>query len=83
MAAKLCPNCGATKIPGRCAVHLSGECMSARYRRASSKHRRRPAAKHRRRPGRPADEDLTPEQIERIMARRAREQRWERNREGV
>lgn len=65
-----CPHCGARLRAGRAALHLSATCQTAWYQRVR--------AQHGRRPWRPKDWDLTPEMIERIMARRAAQQRYER-----
>lgn len=65
-----CPHCHARLRHQRSALHLSGDCTSAWYQRRQ--------AKHSRVQGRPAEWDWTPEQIERIMQRRALEQRYER-----
>lgn len=71
-----CPKCGGTIRPGRHGVHDTGDCAQPWYRSAPA---RQPRV---RQPGRTKMHyDLTPEQIERIMARRAAEQRWERNRD--
>lgn len=71
-ASGICPHCGARKQPGRAGVHLSGECRTSWYARERGKHPRKAGRPHR------GDGDYTPEQIERIMARRALEQRYER-----
>lgn len=68
-----CQHCGARLRAGRAALHLSATCQTAWYQRLR--------AQHPGKPGRPKDWDLAPEQIERIMQRRAIEQRYERQRE--
>ena len=71
-----CRRCGSRLIAGRAGVHERGDCQTDWYLRERDKHPRQPG-----RPlgsGRKPEPDLTPEQIERIMQRRAREQRYER-----
>lgn len=67
---KHCPHCNARMIAGRAALHLSATCQTAWYQRLR--------AQHPGKPGRPKDWDLPPDLIERIMARRAAQQRYER-----
>lgn len=74
-----CRHCGAEMRHGRHATHDAGICLQPWYqqqlvRRAQRLPRLKPT---RTRVIEPKD-DLSPEQIERIMQRRAREQRWER-----
>lgn len=65
---------GARLRAGRAALHLSATCQTAWYQRVR--------ARHGGRPGRPKDwDDLPPDLIERIMARRAAQQRYERAQE--
>ena len=76
-----CPRCGRPMRSLRSALHLKGECQTRWYRRLCEQ-RGGPLPAHTREPkkrgyaARP--DDLTPEQIERIMHRRAAEQRYER-----
>ena len=75
-----CRLCGARLIAGRAGVHERGDCTTDWYLRERGKHPL-PPGRPRGRPlgsGRKPDPDLTPEQIERIMQRRAIEQRYER-----
>lgn len=69
-ARKTCPHCHARVVAGRAAVHLSGACQKEWYRAIR--------AQHGRHLGRPKDTDLPPEVIERLMQRRAAEQKRER-----
>lgn len=75
----LCPRCGCRRFAGRGRVHDSGDCTRRRY---LVKRGVLPKREQRGRPPnaalRAADWDWTPEQIEAIMRRRAREQRYER-----
>jgi hypothetical protein len=72
----ICHNCGRQRRPGPNGVHARGECRQPWYQRIRGKH---PLP-----PGRPKlapvkrPEDISSELIERIMARRAAEQRYER-----
>ena len=71
-----CRHCGSRLVAGRAGIHARGECRSDWYQRERAQHPRPPG-----RPpgsGRKPDPDLPPDVIERIMARRALVQRYER-----
>lgn len=67
-----CRHCGSRLRVGRAGIHERRECVLPWYQRERQQHPRKA--------GRPAEPDLPPELIERIMARRAAEQRYERSR---
>lgn len=78
----VCPLCGGRRMAGRGRVHDSGECLQPWRLRRRAQHPRAPGQRlsdeRKREIRRAADWDLPPELIERIMQRRAREQRYER-----
>lgn len=72
----ICPKCGGRRYAGRGGIHDRGDCTTAWYRALRGLHPMpcgRPKRTNTMDPP-----DLTPEQIERIMRRRAIEQRYER-----
>lgn len=81
-----CPHCNGRRKAGLSRVHDTGECLQPWRQRQRAKHPRAPGQRlsdeqkrERRRKREEAEaRDLPPELIERIMQRRALEQRYER-----